>query len=187
MKIGLIADTHGNLAGWRQAQQIILSSADIIVHCGDVLHHVPKFAPVAGYDPPGLAEAINQTPVPVLIARGNADSDIDQLVLDVPLQQPYLFAQVDSIRLLATHGHLQDHEELVELAQKWQVDYLLTGHTHVPVVERLGPLTHINPGTTTYPLAEDEGARRRTCGVIEEGEVRLFDLDTGQAFLSHSQ
>ncbi len=79
VKIGLIADTHGNLEGWQQANEIVLGGADIIVHCGDVLYHGPKFSPVAGYDPAGLAEAINQTPVPVLIARGNADSDVDQL------------------------------------------------------------------------------------------------------------
>ena len=179
MKIGLIADTHGNLDGWQQAREIVLDEADIIIHCGDVLYHGPKFKPVAGYDPAELAAAINQMPVPVLMARGNADSEVDQLVLEVPLHQPYLFVQIEGVRLLAAHGHLLGLEELVALAQKWQVDYLLTGHTHVPVVERFDNVTHINPGTTTYPLAADEAARRRTCGVIEEEQVTLFDLETG--------
>ena len=187
MRIGLIADTHGNLEGWQQARAIALDDANMIIHCGDVLYHGPKFMPVAGYDPAGLATAINDMAVPVLIARGNADSDVDQLVLAVPLQQPYLLAQIEGVRLLATHGHLHEPGELVELAQKWQVDYLLTGHTHVPKVEHRGGLTHINPGTVTYPLAEDEAARRRTCGIIEDGEVRLFDLDTSEAFLADSQ
>ena len=185
MKIGLIADTHGNLEGWQQANEIVLGGADIIVHCGDVLYHGPKFSPVAGYDPAGLAEAINQTPVPVLIARGNADSDVDQLVLEVPLHQPYLFTQLEGVRLLASHGHLLGLNELVKLAQKWQVDYLLIAHTHVSVVEQFGELVHINPGTTTYPLAEDESRQRRTCGVIADGRVTLFDLDTGARYLSH--
>ena len=185
MKIAVIADTHGNREGWQQASELVLSQADIIVHCGDVLYHGPKFAPVAGYDPAGLAQEINQMAVPVLIARGNADSEVDQLVLDVPLQQPYLFAQIEGTRLLATHGHLLGLEELVALAQNWQVDYLLTGHTHIPVVERLGEVIHINPGTTTYPLAEDEATQRRTCGLIEDSQVKLLDLDTGNTCLTY--
>jgi len=185
VKIGLIADTHGNLEGWQQAQKLALGEADIIVHCGDVLYHGPKFSPVAGYAPAELAEAINQMPVPVLIARGNADSDVDQLVLDIPLQQPYLFVVLEGVRLLATHGHLLGHDELVKLAQKWQINYLLTGHTHIPVVARVGKVIHINPGTTTYPLAEDESRQRRTCGIIADGQIKLFDLDTGAVYLSH--
>ncbi len=185
MKIAVIADTHGNLDGWQQAKELALNQADIIIHCGDVLYHGPKFAPVTGYDPAGLAQAINQMPAPVLMVRGNSDSEVDQLVLDMPLQQPYLFAQIEGIRLLATHGHLLGLQELAALAQKWQIDYLLTGHTHVPVVAQLGEVIHINPGTTTYPLAADEAARRRTCGLIRDGQIKLFDLDTGNAYLTY--
>ena len=184
MTIGLIADTHGNLDGWRQAAELVLGSAELTIHCGDVLYHGPTFTPVPGYDPALQAAAINQTLVPVLIARGNGDSDVDQLVLDMPVQQPYLFAHLKGVRLLATHGHLFGLEQLVGLAQKWQVDYLITGHTHVPVVARFDQVLHINPGTTTYPLATDSDARRRTCGIIEDSRVRIVDLDTGAAYLT---
>lgn len=185
VKIGLIADTHGNLDGWEKAKEAVLHDADFIIHCGDVLYHGPKFTPAAGYDPAGLAAAINQMPVPVLIARGNADSEVDQLVLDVPLHQPYLFAQIEGVRLLATHGHVLGLDQLVLLAQKWRVDYLLTGHTHVPAVERYDELIHINPGTTTYPLASDQAERRCTCGAIEHGQVSIFDLATGDPYLTY--
>ncbi len=180
MKIGIIADTHGNLAGWRRAVELF-GDVDLIVHCGDVLYHGPKFDPVEGYAPRDLAAAINAMPVPVLIARGNGDSDVDQLVLDVPLQSPYLFAQVEGLRILAGHGHIQSAEELVTLARKWRVDLLLTGHSHVPMVARQDGLTHLNPGTVTYPLAADERLHRRTCAVFEDGDVRHYDIDEGTA------
>ena len=180
MTIGLISDTHGNSDGWQRAWEVVLSRAEMIIHCGDVLYHGPKFAPVDGYAPGPLAQAINNAPVPVLIARGNCDSEVDQLVLDVPLQQPYLLAQWEEVRVLATHGHLMSVEETVVLAHKWQVGYLVTGHTHVPLVKRIGDLTHVNPGTTTYPLAKEDNLRRCTCGLIEDGRVSVLDLETGQ-------
>ena len=185
MRLGLIADTHGNLDGWQRAWDVALNAAELIIHCGDVLYHGPKFAPAPGYAPKKLAETINRVPAPVLIARGNADADVDQLVLEVPLQQPYLLVQWEGCRLLATHGHLLPADELVVLAQRWRVDYLVTAHTHVPAVRRVGRVVHINPGTPTYPLAEDEALRRPTCALIEDDTVRVFDLENGQELPLH--
>ncbi len=180
MKIGLIADTHGNLEGWERAWEVALHDADLILHAGDVLYHGPKFEPAPGYAPKALAEAINAFPAPVLIARGNADSDVDQLVLDMPVQSPYVFAQVEGLRILVAHGHIQPPDELIRLAQRWAVDLLLTGHTHVPTVARYGDLTHVNPGSVTYPLATEETLRHTTCGTWDDGEVTLYDLQSGR-------
>jgi uncharacterized protein len=181
MKIGIIADTHGNVAGWNAAIEVALESSDLIVHCGDVLYHGPKFEPTESYDPMALAERINESEVPVLIARGNGDSDVDQLVLEVPVQSPYCFAQIEGLRILAAHGHIQTPEELLPLAEQWGIDLLLTGHVHVPVLARYGDVLHVNPGTVTYPLAPHESLHRRTCAVWEDGEVTHFDVETGEA------
>lgn len=180
MKLLVVADTHGNLEGWRRALELAGEGANLIVHCGDVLYHGPKFAPVEGWGPRGLAEAINTCPLPVLIARGNGDAEVDQLVLEVPLLSPYVFTQVDGLRLLVTHGHLQPEAETVALARKWEIDLLLTGHTHVPMVERHGKLVHVNPGTVTYPLASEPARQRCTCASWEDGTVTHFDVDTGE-------
>jgi len=181
MKIGLIADTHGNLEGWERAWELALDDADLIVHCGDVLYHGPKFDPAPGYAPKALAEALNACPVPVLIARGNGDSDVDQLVLEMPLHSPYVFAQVEGLRILAAHGHITPAEDLVPLAQAWDIDLLLTGHTHVPSIARHGELIHVNPGTVTYPLATDEALCRKTCGAWVDAEITLYELESGAA------
>ena len=180
MKIGLISDTHGNLWGWERAWELALKDADLIIHCGDMLYHGPKFRPADAYDPKALAEAMNAAAMPVLVARGNGDSDVDQLVLDFPVQQPYLFTQVEGVRLLASHGHLMTPEQLLPLCEKWGVQYLLTGHLHVPSITLHGPVTHINPGTTTYPSSAEESKRRPTCGVIQDGAVWIVDLTTGE-------
>jgi len=179
MRIGVVSDTHGDFAAWRRAFEGVLADCDIIVHCGDVLYHGPKFAPGPGHGPKQLAEDLNAISVPLLIVKGNGDSEVDTLVIDAPIQSPYLLAQIEGKRLLATHGHLQPLDDVLALARKWGIDYLLTGHTHVPSLRVVEGVTHLNPGTTTYPLATGEALAVPTCAFIEGGEVCIVNLETG--------
>ncbi len=180
MKIGLVSDTHGNLRAWEQAWDLILHDCDLIIHCGDLLYHGPKFKPEAGYDAGALAQRLNECPIPLLVAKGNADSEVDQLVLEMPIQQPYVFAQAEGLRLLATHGHLFTPDDLLALGEKWRLDFVLSGHTHVPAYRRRGHTIHLNPGTTTYPLSKDQSLRRRTCAALLDGVPHWWDLATGE-------
>jgi len=139
-----------------------------------VLYHGPKFKPSPAYDPAALAAAINAAPMPVLIARGNADSNADQLVLNVPVQAPYVFAQVEGRRLLVAHGEGPTADELLTLAAKWKVELLFTGHLHVPTIRRVEGILHVNPGSPTYPLGE---VRAPTCAVVVDGEAELITMN----------
>jgi putative phosphoesterase len=179
-KIGIIADTHGNLRAWERAWNLVLKDSDLICHCGDMLYHGPKFKPADGYDPKALADALNSCPIPLVVTRGNADAEVDQLVLTFPVQQPYTVALLNETRLLVTHGHLLPLETTIEQCRTWSLTYLMTGHTHVPVCQRYEGLTHINPGTPTYPLSPDESLKRPTCAAIINGEVIHYDLGTGE-------
>lgn len=183
MVIGVISDTHGNLEGWERARELGLNEADVIFHCGDVLYHGPKFTPARAYGPRDLAAALNACPHPVLIARGNADSEVDQLVLDMPIQQPQVLAVLEGLRILAAHGHLMGPAELLALADRWQLDFVLTGHTHAPVIEKVGRAYHLNPGSVTYPLAKEPQLHVPTLGLIRDGEPAVVDLSTGHLLL----
>ena len=175
-KIGIISDTHGNLRAWEIALDLVLKDCDLICHCGDLLYHGPKFKPAEAYDPKALAEALNACPIPLVVTKGNADAEVDQLVLNFPLQQPYTVALVQETRLLVTHGHLLPLETVIAQCQTWGLEYLLTGHVHVPICARYGALTHINPGSPTYPLSPDESLKRPTCAAIIDCEVVHYDL-----------
>lgn len=179
MKIGIIADTHGNLEGWQQAWELLRDS-DLIFHCGDLLYHGPRFDPTPSYNPRALAQAFNDCPVPIIFVKGNGDSEVDALFVKAPIQTPYAFAQIDGLRILATHGHLEPQDKLLQQAEQWRLDYLLTAHLHVPHIERHGKLTHINPGTVTYPLSQDERLARRTCAAIVDGTVKVWDVESGE-------
>ncbi len=183
MVIGVISDTHGNLEGWERAWDLGLGEADVIFHCGDVLYHGPKFTPAKAYAPRDLAAALNACSRPVLIARGNADSDVDQVVLDMPIQQPQVLAVLDGMRIVAAHGHVMGPAELLALADRWRLDFVLTGHTHAPVIEKVGRTYHLNPGSVTYPLAKEPQLQVPTFGLIRDGGPEVVDLGTGRALL----
>ena len=44
------------------------------------------------------------------------------------------------------------------------VDVLILGHTHEPMVERVGTTLVVNPGSTTEPRQRD---RRRTMAIVD--------------------
>lgn len=151
MKIGVISDTHGDAAGWRRVQEEVFPGVDLVIHCGDVLYHGPRNPLVEGYDPAGLAGLINSCPAPVLLARGNCDAEVDQLLIDYPIQSPYAFLQAGLFRIMAHHGHDLSREEMISLGRRYRADLLISGHTHVPVLEDGGGLVLLNPGSPSLP------------------------------------
>ncbi|ADL08245.1 phosphodiesterase [Thermosediminibacter oceani] len=175
MRIGIISDTHGSPTAFRKALGV-LGRCNFILHAGDVLYHGPRNPLPEGYNPKELAEIINGIDIPLLIAAGNCDAPIDQMLISVPIQSPYTMLCFDNHRLLLTHGHDLSEENLEELAARWKIDILVTGHTHVKGIKKLPGLTHINPGSCSLPK---DGIP--SVGLIDGSRVLLINLDTGQA------
>ncbi|MGD8238712.1 MAG: phosphodiesterase [Armatimonadota bacterium] len=178
-KIGVISDTHGDLAGWRRCMDTIFRDAELIIHAGDVLYHGPKNPIVQGYGPPELAEAINAAPVPVVVARGNCDSPVDQLVIETPIQAPYAFVQLDNVRLLAHHGDGVSDEEKARWADSWHLDVFITGHTHIRELTRQGDTVLLNPGSPAIPKSDGSFDAIPTAATIEADGVRVWDIGAG--------
>jgi putative phosphoesterase len=171
----VISDTHGSLAAWQKAMAGPLKDVDLIIHAGDVLYHGPRNPFPGRYGPADLAEAINNSPIPILIARGNCDSEVDQVVLTPPLQSPYLFVQEGGLRILATHGHNTPLDEQVILAQYYKAQIVISGHTHIPHLERRDDILLLNPGSLALPKQQSGKA---TLAIIAGDLVRIVELDS---------
>jgi len=173
MKIGVISDTHGSVKGWEDAWKVI-KDTDIIIHCGDILNHGPGNPLPENYSPKKLVEILNSLQIPLLIVKGNCDSEVDQLFLNYPFSSPFLLCQLDSIRIVASHGHLFKEEEWISLGEKWKVDILISGHTHLWKVERKDNLAVLNPGSPSLPKNEP------TVAVIETDsrKIEIFNIQT---------
>lgn len=158
MKIGILSDTHNNIANLKIALALFeQEEVPTLIHCGD-LTGVEVARMMAGFR--------------VICVFGNGDfasGEIRQVLL---AQNPESSAglvfsgRIGDMRIAATHGHLPGRVE--ELTRSGQHDYVFTGHSHQHRDERVGFTRLINPGAL--------GGLRR-----EDHHVCLLDLDTGQA------
>ena len=124
MRIGLISDTHGLLRpevhGALEGVELILHAGDV---CGDtILDELRLIAPVHA-------------------VYGNCDDP----------WTPGLSRQLDlvlgGLRVHVSHGHELGRPKPAQLAAAYDADVIVYGHTHVPVIERLGATLVVNPGS----------------------------------------
>jgi putative phosphoesterase len=163
MRIGVVSDTHGSLESWVDLSQGMFSDTDLVIHAGDIFYHGIKNPQPRGYDTSALAQAINDFPRPLMICKGNCDSEVDQLVVDIPIQSPYLICHFDGLKILVHHGHLLTEEEVLRLASRWDFGICISGHTHIPRLERQENVLFLNPGSPALP----KGEGIPTVGLIE--------------------
>lgn len=177
MKIGVVSDTHGRIDTWQKVEAIF-TGVDMIVHAGDVLYHPPRFMCFGDYDIPAVVEAMNHSPVPIVIAQGNCDSQVYEELLEMPVQSPYATVQVGDTRILVNHGHTLSREDMVRLGGYYKADIFVSGHTHIPVLERVDSLVLMNPGSPSIPKFEKYGRLIASVGLITDTSISIIDVDT---------
>lgn len=173
MKIGIISDSHGSALAWETAVSRYFKDCDLMVHAGDVLYHGPRNPLPEGYNPAKLAQMINDSPVPVVFARGNCDAEIDSLLISYPVQAPYALLYVKGKSVLVTHGHNLSFDNVPELAGKYNSDLIITGHTHIPWLEEKNGTVLLNPGSCALP----KGGAEPTIAVWENNSITILTLD----------
>ena len=184
MKIGVMSDTHGSLTYLDKALDV-LSDCDILLHNGDVLYHGPRNDLPEGYNPKAVVEKINNLKN-IVIARGNCDADVDQMVIKHPIEGPYVHKKLDNISVLMDHGYTKSREEIMKEARNLGVDILILGHTHVKELSVDKDLIVLNPGSTSIP--KDGSHSVATIEVLNENniddefelEINLIDINTGK-------
>lgn len=181
MKIGVMSDTHGSLVYLEKALET-LSDCDILLHAGDVLYHGPRNDLPTGYNPKGVIAKINELDN-ILIARGNCDADVDQMVINHPIQGPYVLSQFGELRVLVNHGYVDSKEEIIKKAKSMGADILVLGHTHVKELYVDENLIVINPGSTSIPK---DGSHSVAIIDINESheeldlDINLIDINTNE-------
>lgn len=179
MRIALVSDTHGDPTAWRAAIEVV-GPVDLITHAGDVLYH-GIFNPITEtYDPRTLAGILNEVKVPMIHARGNCDSEVDQLALENHILSDFAFASAEGTRILVTHGHKHTPAELAHMAARAGVRIVHRGHTHVPEILDERGVILFNAGSVSLPKQEGETP---TVGLLAEGVLRVLDVSTGAVIM----
>lgn len=180
MKIGIISDTHGSVTAWRLAVENCFKAVDMVIHCGDLLYHGPRNPLPEGYDPKALAQEINSFQKPLVIVRGNCDAEVDQMMLDLPIESPYAHVITPNFQILAHHGHGLSPESMPPrwfAAKTPLLPVILSGHTHIPELNRTAGWIALNPGSPALPKTETGG---KTVAVIDGDCIAILNINNGQ-------
>lgn len=145
MKIGIISDTHGNIKNIDKALQY-LSKCDLIIHAGDCIDD---------------AEYIHYaTDLDVKSVKGNCDlfnSDGDY----------ELTFSIKNKNFFVCHGHNYNVKasinSLYRFAKNNNIDFVVFGHTHIPIYKTIDNITFINPGSLSYP----RGGNDKSFGILK--------------------
>lgn len=121
--VGLISDTHGLL---RPGVHEALAGVELILHAGDV----------------GGEEILQELALiaPVRAVFGNTDPP------DSPSLSQEIYVRIGALRVHISHGHEVGSPTPAKLADRYDADVLVYGHTHRQLVTRMGSRIVVNPG-----------------------------------------
>lgn len=173
MKIIVISDTHGSVSALEMVKKYIQSDVNCIIHAGDVYYFGPRNPLPSGHAPGSLSLQFNSLNIPLICAKGNCDSDVDQLVSNFPLCDPFAFVVYNGIKIFVTHGHRYSNEDLLKLSKQWNINIVVSGHTHMARLEKIDGVIFLNPGSCALPK------NFPGMGVIGDRSVELRNLLDG--------
>jgi len=165
MLVGVISDTHDNVAAVDRAVEIFEDAGvDAVVHCGDVIAPpvVPHFE--------GLE---------VHAVLGNNDGELDGLESafralgdDSELHGRFADLEFDGARFAVLHG--EDTADVEAHAQSGEYDYVCYGHHHVAEERDVEGTTVLNPGAH-FPDVPDE---QHSVALVDtaSGDVEFRDV-----------
>lgn len=156
VRVGLISDTHGSVPLGVHAA---LRGVDHILHAGDVC------------DPAVLIEL--ETIAPVVAVRGNCDCEATGHL-------PHIAnVKIGSVRFLVIHSQRDLTRQNASVLAGVQV--VVTGHTHVAVIDRIHGVLYVNPGSTQKRYSEDDDpAPPPSVGIVtiaDDGTVEAEIVD----------
>lgn len=145
MKIGILSDTHDQLARTIDAVELLLAAgAEALFHCGDLTG--PDIVTVCGQRPCWFVFGNNDDNFPLL---RRAMRDAQGICLEWGGE-----VTLAGQRIALTHGHLPTEMRRLLVARP---NYLLYGHSHVAAHEWQDGSRCINPGALhrarTYTVA----------------------------------
>ncbi|MGH2613752.1 MAG: metallophosphoesterase family protein [Thermomicrobiales bacterium] len=131
---GVVSDTHGSAPPSRRSVEFVAeffqrAGVDLILHAGDVGHG-------------SVLESL-ETVAPVAAVRGNADP---RDLIDALPDRVWIEAGARTILLLHGH-HGKTALKAARSAADPEIDLIVFGHSHRPLIDREGQTILFNPGS----------------------------------------
>lgn len=171
MKYLICSDIHGSIDSTLKLCDIFKNKAcDYILLLGDVLYHGPRNDLPPHYEPKRVIEALNPLSDKILCVKGNCEAEVDQMVLKFKIHD-YLDLDINGLKAHLEHGHHLDE-------YKGSSNIILSGHTHIPVLEKINDVIYLNPGSTTIP----KNNSKRGYAIWDNNVISLYDFDDNVIF-----
>ncbi|MBR6653533.1 MAG: phosphodiesterase [Oscillospiraceae bacterium] len=149
MKYIIASDIHGSaLYCGKLLERYKAECAEGILLLGDVLYHGPRNDLPEGYAPKEVIAMLNPLKSDILCVRGNCEAEVDQMVLDFDVTTQHRSLSLFNHEILMTHGH---HINIDAPPTEFNPEFVLYGHTHVPLKAQKDGVWYLNPGSVTIP------------------------------------
>ena len=170
MKYLLFSDIHGCLPALEKVLDFFeQEKCDMMCIMGDIINYGPRNRIPEGIDPKGIVERLNALADKIVAVRGNCDAEVDQMLLDFPIMADYALVVDNGRRLLLTHGHKYNKENMLP----GKYDVVFSGHTHLWTLENEEGTVFCNTGSITFP----KGGNVPTFAIYEDGVVEIHHLN----------
>ncbi len=147
MNIGIISDTHDNIALCQRALQRFQElQVSLIIHCGDICQ-------------PSTVELFRVIPTHFVLGNNDDERELVPAIAGIGGHCHGLIGELTLAHknLAWVHGHLDSDFRTIKRSGKY--DYLFFGHSHRAEYYQFGSTTVINPGAL-------RSVRRKTCGTL---------------------
>ncbi len=152
MKILIVSDTHRRNDNFLKVAEKT-GPLDMVIHCGDVEGSEYIISKAAG--------------CPVEMVQGNND-----FFSNLPKEKEFMVGQY---KVWLTHGHnyfvSMNYETIKREARQREVDIVMCGHTHKPILKEERGLTLLNPGSISYPRQENRRPSYILMEIDREGKA----------------
>lgn len=178
MKILFLSDIHGSLPALDDVLRYYDANGyELLVLLGDILNYGPRNGLCKGLDPQGVAARLNERSKDIVCVRGNCDSEVDQMLLDFPIQSTYSLVVDDGLRFFITHGHIYNEKKMPSGPA---CDVFVYGHTHLMTLQPARPSEDrpaiLNTGSPTFP----KGGNPPTFATWDGKKIALRTLPDGE-------
>ncbi len=171
MKIMFASDIHGSaFYCLKMLEAYKKENAEKLVICGDILYHGPRNDLPEEYSPKSVISMLNPLKDEIIAVRGNCDAEVDQMVLDFDIEEPFREMKINGINFVVTHGHHYNKEH------PFPADYryvLLCGHFHIPEISDCGNFIYINAGSVSKP----KNGSAHSSGILDGTRFTLKELN----------
>ena len=163
MKYMFISDIHGNVNALEECINVFLKEeADKLIILGDTV------SPTSNEDTERIVKLLNSMKDKIEVIRGNCDNYDFEEMLEVEL------FDIDTLYIngkfvTVAHGHNANAYELPMDCGS----IFIQGHTHVPMLNKLGDKIVGNPGSISRPRGTD----MRCYILMEEDKISLKTID----------